>query len=307
MYKYNLFKIFIKIIKKIISLFYSNHYFSLSIFNIKNDMKNRDENFLNYGFLFQGPISKNTNNIINSYRKFFPDSLIVLSTWEDQKIFFDSNKNIEIIQNKYPKNTGIMNFNLQLVSTTEGIKRINQDQMIDKIFKLRTDYVPSIPYNIIDFVNNLEKKFNINDRIWGLDVNTSKNIPYSFSDMFQFSSKEKINEYWLNVPMQNMNINAEEFLKITNNLNDIKKVFEYRPSEIYLLTNYLRIKNIEFDIFDINQYHKILGKYFGILDSNLIGFAFDKYSIIHPNSSYEISKVFTKHQNFFFNDWLNNI
>ena len=300
-----LIKFFFKFLNYILKKrFFKNFSFSLSIFNINeidiySDIIESNE----YGILFQGPIFPNTYNLINLYRKKFPNCSILLSTWKGQKINFNYN-NIEVIYSDIPKLKGIMNFNLQLVSTSNGLKSFEKNQKIKKIFKIRTDYAPLRPTKIIRTVDIFEKKLDVTDRIWGIDINTSKNIPYSFSDIFQFSSKQNLNDYWLTAKPQNHDIDSKSYLRLTDNLNDLKKIFEYQPSEIYLMINYLKSKNININYLSLDDYYKILGKYFGILDANDIGFAFDKYSIVHPQSCENISSIFSKHQNMTFSDWL---
>lgn len=309
MIKKSFHKLLIKIFFKFLNLilkkrFFKNYSFSLSIFNINeidvcSDIIESNE----YGILFQGPIFPNTYNLIQLYRNKFPNCSILLSTWKDQKINFNNN-NIEVIYSEIPKIKGIMNFNLQLVSTSNGLKTFEKKQNIKKIFKIRTDYAPLRPTKIIKTVDIFEKKIDVTNRIWGLDINTSKNIPYSFSDIFQFSSKQNLFDYWLNVKPQKHEIDAKDYLRLTRNLYDLEKIFEYQPSEIYLMINYLNSKNINFNYFNLDDYYKILGKYFGILNANDVGFAFDKYSIVHPQSCENISSIFSKHQIITFSDWL---
>lgn len=102
-----------------------------------------------FAIVLQGPIcTKNdmTLNTILFYKKVYPYAVIIISTWEDEKVEqFEKIKDIVIIRNKKPLHNGIDNVNLQLVSSLTGIKKAKELGCIFSV-KTRTDQRICKPY-----------------------------------------------------------------------------------------------------------------------------------------------------------------
>ena len=112
-------------------------------------------------FIFQGPVINKTEfkKSINSVRKFFPKSKIILSTWKGQN--FDTldvdhlllNDDpgpgpYDSLNNKIRKN----NINRQLISTLNGLKNVKTIYSI----KIRTDLFFTSD-NLLNLLMNIEK------------------------------------------------------------------------------------------------------------------------------------------------------
>ena len=93
--------------------------------NIISTSKNLENEF---AIILQGPIDNEENftlETIRIYKKIFPNARIILSTWENEninQIRLIQKENIDLIQNKIPRNSGTGNINLQLKSTSAGIE-----------------------------------------------------------------------------------------------------------------------------------------------------------------------------------------
>lgn len=82
----------------------------------------------------QGQITQWTREFIDKYLQYeFVDKLVV-STWEDEDFSYDSSR-VNILRNKKPYNPGLGNRNLQIVSSFEGIKRVDTEYCL----KVRSD------------------------------------------------------------------------------------------------------------------------------------------------------------------------
>ena len=78
--------------------------------------------------MLQGPVITThdyTLETIKIYKKIFPKSHIILSTWQDENTEYLKKINSDdciIIQNKKPDFSGSSNINLQIASSNAGIK-----------------------------------------------------------------------------------------------------------------------------------------------------------------------------------------
>lgn len=114
---------------------------------------------MNISFIVQGPIINTeevtTSQVVDSIRHFYPNSEIILSTWENENttgIGYD-----KIVINKDPgcfqRNDGLLiNVNRQIVSTHEGLKVAENNLVV----KLRTD-TKIINNGILEVLNKLKK------------------------------------------------------------------------------------------------------------------------------------------------------
>ncbi len=99
--------------------------------------------------VLQGPICTKDNMTLDTilfYQKVYPYAVIIISTWEDEPVEqFEGIKNIVIIKNKKPLNSGIFNVNLQLVSSLAGVKKAEELGCLFSV-KTRTDQRMCKPY-----------------------------------------------------------------------------------------------------------------------------------------------------------------
>lgn len=156
-------------------------------------------------FVVQGYYDLNiTNVVVESIREFFPDSEIIISTWNG--IFVNDVSVDKVIHNNDPGShfcdfgKTYLNLNRQLVSSRNGILNASRDFII----KIRSDlkFTSSSIINLInrslyEFNNyNLEFKI-LESRVLVADVTSvnprlSKEMPYHICDWFYFGKREDI-------------------------------------------------------------------------------------------------------------------
>ena len=100
----------------------------------------------NITILLQGRVD---SHIYNFYLNEYPNTPIVISTWEDSELDESFiNKNTLLIKNIYPSDRGKANTNLQLISTIAGLNSISTKYTI----KIRGDEKYS---NLIEYIESL--------------------------------------------------------------------------------------------------------------------------------------------------------
>jgi hypothetical protein len=121
---------------------------------------------------------------------------------------------------------------------------------------------------------------------------------YSISDMFMFGHIEDLLKFW-NISLDENRIKIET-IQEPRNMSSWSKL---KVAEVYLSTNFL--KNINHNIsWTIKDYWTILQKYFIVLDSDMIGLEWFKYSFNTKSGTcnqYNLRERFYK-----FSDWINN-
>lgn len=245
------------------------------------------------GIIIQGPIIKEddfTYNTIKLLLENYKNIKIILSTWKnEEKKVVEKIKNlgIDILLNDPPIN-GLENLNLQIVSTYNGIKHFEKEK-INYILKIRTDQ-RIYQNNTIEFFLNLLDIYPVfnsskqTKRIIGIDINTCKYIPFSFSDMLQFGSTEDMEKMW------NVELTTKKFTKTDReSLNpSIKEMQKYKNCEMVLCESFLKKTDFKYE-YSLFSYYKALHERFLVVDSEMIGLYWFKYNSLN-NSPIEIEQ-----------------
>jgi hypothetical protein len=196
--------------------------------------------------VIQGPIIKDedfTLETIKIYKKNFDDTIIILSTWEDEnKDYLEKIKQegIEIVLCKKPEYPGISNINFQITTSIEGL-RLAKEYGVDFALKTRTDQRMYAP-NIKEFLCNIIEEFPVipgymqKMRIVGVSLNTFKYRLYGLSDMNIFGQIDDLLLYW-GVDLDERRFNDKE-ISMAN--CSIKNWAEWRVCEVYLITEFLK-------------------------------------------------------------------
>ncbi len=248
-------------------------------------------------------VLKFTDETINLYLKIFKNSLIIVSVWKDEidNDFYKKFKDkVHIILNEKPNNI-IHNTDLQVISTINAIKyaRIKDCKYI---LKTRTD-CRIYNKNSINHLKNLIKLFPINkhyqnlkSRIISCAVDTRKYRVYGLSDIFLFGE--------LN--------NLETYFNEENYINSLNKYFGTYPcliketaviNEIFLCARFLKKINIKLN-WDLNDWWKICGEIFCIVDPTDLDFFWYKYDWKYEQRFLQDYTSNNK-QALKFSDWLN--
>ncbi len=142
------------------------------------------------GILLQGKISEWTQDIVTEYQKNFPNSEILVSTWEGENT---NDLTCNVVKSKpppMPKNYGCT-VNFQIVGCQEGLKNLKTDI----ILKCRTDQFIHNP-KIFEIFEN----YCSSEKIMVPDIGTYRD-KYRASDLCQIAYKQTMLDYWNNIPL----------------------------------------------------------------------------------------------------------
>ena len=142
------------------------------------------------GILLQGKISEWTQDIVTEYQKNFPNSEILLSTWEGENT---NDLTCNVVKSKPPpmiKNYGDT-VNFQIVGCQEGLKNLKTDI----ILKCRTDQFIHNP-KIFEIFEN----YCSSEKIMVPDIGTYRD-KLRASDLCQIAYRQTMLDYWNNIPL----------------------------------------------------------------------------------------------------------
>jgi hypothetical protein len=212
---------------------------------LKLQISTKQQNDTNKNFklaiVIQGPIivaNCFTYETIKLYKYKYPSAIIILSTWEEYRLEFEKWINLENVFplfNKKPDLFGPSNFNLQLLSTKNGILKA-KELGADYLIKTRTDqrfYASNVDQYLVNLLNLFptNNKFQ-KGRIVGLSLNTFKYRMYGLSDMFTFGHLDDMLLYW-DIPFDNRTFDSNDLLKFNRT---IRSYSNWRICEVYLMT-----------------------------------------------------------------------
>jgi hypothetical protein len=209
---------------------------------------------------------------------------------------------ISLVLSEKPKNRGISNINLQIVSTFNGINyaKINGAKFI---LKTRTDQ-RLYATNIYEYFRNLQSIFPpysnlMNNRIIGISLNTFLYRMYGLSDILMFGQVDDILKFW------SVNLDERD-PDVTNHTSKkretLREYAEWNVAEVYLTTEFLKsIGHIpKWTLDDSLETYR---KYFCVIDKESIDLFWNKYSI----SEYRWLRYqlpFSAFREITFRDWL---
>ena len=182
---------------------------------------------MRFGILLQGRITSWTPSIIEEYKKHFPDSQILVSTWNDENT---EGIECEIVNTDSPELAGRSKSNVifQIIGTNAGLKKMDSDV----IMKCRTDQFIHNPKIFQIFQDNAYP-----EKILVPDIGTYEIIKYRTSDFCQLATKVLLENFWSNIPLYDGS--------------------KYEEAGVYLTKNYiLNIKK------DTSPWKSIVRKYF---------------------------------------------
>lgn len=180
--------------------------------------------FTNLEIIIIGPVRSETEKVLHSYDKLFPESKKTFVTWENEKKI----KNLSNFERLNMKDVGPIN--------EFGIKTIN----IKRQLALSTAYIPKskwvlrgrsdiIPNRILLNELNLRENTNsINKFI--VDGYIKTNTPFFLSDFFIFGLSEEVLKFYRNADNAvNKLLNNRETIETLKNLSsdwEIKKIYK---------------------------------------------------------------------------------
>jgi len=253
-----------------------------------------------FGIIIQGPINNKTefnfiNETIEIYKKIFPNTLIVISTWQNS--YTDNLKNsehIKICKSKLPDKPGLGNINYQIKSTSNAIK-ILKENGIKNILKTRSDCRIMKP-NLKSYFLSLQKTFisdDLNSRIFASNIATCKYRVYGITDILLFGKTEEIEIYFKDEVEEDI-LKKYSFNRIINETAVI--------TEILLCARYLKNKGVKLE-WTLEHWWLCLSKYFGIVDMNSLDLFWYKYDW-NFEQRFTKNYLFKSSRSIEFSEWL---
>lgn len=232
-----------------------------------------------FAVIIQGPIKEKFNflkNTLDIYKKIFKNSIIIISTWdnEDQNLINSlKDQNIFILFNKEPEKSH-NNINHQILSTNTALN-FALSKGVKYSLKTRVDvriYKNNLEAYLISLTKTFPLKDNnfINSRIIVPSLNTFKFRLYSLSDIVMFGETNDLLKYF-NI------ISFKEGLKKFN-LDEKNLLKNSTPvvAEIFLCSRF--INTIENQvIWDLPNWWRVLKDYFCIIDNSSLDLLWHKY------------------------------
>lgn len=280
--------LFIRNILERIELLFG-YFFIFKLRSIKSDRilagySTYDEAGEEFAIVMQGPVIREaqfTLDTLKLYRKVYPGIKIILSTWNstDKAILEEVSKlNIQVVTSELPDFSGDSNINYQLRSTVAGLRNLDGNK-VKYVLKTRTDQRIYSPADYLQFMAGVLETFPVSSellkkRLVVCNLNMFRYRKYSVSDMFMFGTLPDMKLYW-DIPFQ------KEVQVYDRN----KEFYENALAEGQLVSCFF--KNIGY-VPDKTQEdsQRFLGRYFYIIDKNVIDLFWYKY-----NHSYERSRM----------------
>ncbi|MDC3030192.1 WavE lipopolysaccharide synthesis family protein [Candidatus Pelagibacter sp.] len=255
--------------------------------------------------IIQGPIQEKFNFLKNTlaiYKKIFKNSIIIISTWDNENIKLINSlkeEGIHVLFNKEPKNS-LKNIDHQIQSTnialnfalelgakyslkTRADVRLNKNNLETFLISL----IQTFPVHENDFVKS---------RIIVPSLITFKFRIYSLSDIVMFAETEDLIKYF---DKESFEVGLKKFDLSKNNLlkNETPIV-----AEIFLCSRF--INKLEGKIsWELKDWWGVLKKYFCIIDNSSLDLFWNKYDL-----EYEYRYLRTYSDKFAravdFQDWL---
>lgn len=158
--------------------------------------------------VLQGPLVRDNNftlETVKLYKKIFPQTFIIVSTWEDEKIedvALLKKEGAGVILNRKPSYPAPYNLNRQITSAQSGIQRA-QEMGAEYVIKSRTDhrvYAPNTKKFLINLIHTFPLTHNYPLQKQRLATTcyggTFKYRLYNVSDIFMFGCIEDMLLYW---------------------------------------------------------------------------------------------------------------
>ncbi len=270
-------------------------------FNLESTCKINEK----IAIIIQGPVQDKFNFLKNTlaiYKKIFKNSIIIISTWDNEKkdlINTLKNENIHIIFNKEPKSS-LRNIDHQIHSTNTAL---NFALELGAKYSLKTRADIRLNKNNLEtFLISLVQSFPVhkNDliksRIIVPSLITFKFRIYSLSDIVMFGETEDLIKYFdiesFKDSLKKFNLSEDNLLK-----NETPVV-----AEIFLCSRF--IYRLEGKVcWELESWWEVLKKYFCIIDNSSLDLFWNKYDM-----EYEYRYLRTYSNKFAraidFQDWL---
>lgn len=200
-----------------------------------NSEKNSNSDYVNFlsnlTFVIQGQVNENVSKVIDGIKINFPNSKIVVSTWENsvtpkiEKVRFIFNKDPGsfVYDSKYKKK---LNYERQRISSLSGISACETEY----VAKIRSDMIFYDNYAIkryYQFINKNNSKNSIfSDKIGVINFTTIRSFssklssPYHFCDWMFIGKKDDVINFFI-----------KPWIKENKNINYVKPNIDLYPND----------------------------------------------------------------------------
>lgn len=169
--------------------------------NLKPLLYRGSRGYQHTGILIQGSVPENDIELLElakSYRNLYPDVQIVVSTWQLSQKLTDLlyQAGVTIVSSTDSIYSGTGNVNLQIHTTRTGLTGFKNH--IEFVLKTRTD-MQVYDYKSLDFLISTFERHGYHEGVARIIVpsfNTMKYRCYSASDQLQFSTKDRLMDFW---------------------------------------------------------------------------------------------------------------
>jgi hypothetical protein len=253
--------------------------------------------------LLQGPIARHkdfTYETVKLYNKIFPNIDIILSTWSDENeniLQAIADLKVIIIKNKKPNYFGISNINLQIISTSAGVKYA-YDNKYDYVLKTRTDcriHAPDFFIHAFDLLGSYPLKEDIKlkqkERLLSISEG-NKYALFAAPDKNMFGRTADMLNYWT-PPL--------DLRKECPGLN-LKSTAEFGIAESYFFKKYFEKIGLNID-YSLKWYWKKLAEHFIVMDWHSADIYWCKYNRFRELKATHYYGP-TSFDSFGFKDWL---
>ena len=245
-------------------------------FNLESTCKINEK----IAIIIQGPIQEKflfLRNTLDIYKKIFKNSIIIISTWENEdKNLINSlqDENIFVLFNNEPQNQTPFNVDHQIISTNKALK-FAQEKGIKYSLKTRADiriHKNNLETFLISLIKTFPVKKNnlINSRIIVPSLITFRYRLYSLSDIVLFGETTDLLKYFKNESFR-------DGLKILG-LDEKNLIKNFTPvvAEIFLCSRL--IQNINGQVlWNLEDWWNSLKNYFCIIDNSALDLFWYKY------------------------------
>ena len=215
--------------------------------------------FKKTGIVIQGPIVPMiTVKMCKRYKALYPETTIVLSTWQNQNsndLASIREMGIHVLENVIPEHAGPTNVNLQIKSTISGINYC-KSLKCEYVLKNRSDVLLSADAfleNLHTLISTFSKNSN---KIVIPSYNSFLFRLYSPTDQIQFGKINDLEEFWSSPTVE-------------------KDTKDFRFAESYLLRGYLAQSNRETKD-TITDSLLVLRDHFIVADNESLGLVLNK-------------------------------
>lgn len=293
-------------------------------------MEGENEFDAQIGIVMQGPLFLQdhfTLETVRIYGKLFPSAKVIISTWKDQDkqelALLEKEPNCLIVFNDKPEEPGVLNSNMQRVSTVNGI-RYAKEIGCKYVLKTRGDW-RIYSKGALRFMIHLLDEFPCNctvfeqkKRLIAADIATEETsimfYPFWVTDLLMFGDVDDMEDYWNSDVTYKSEFNKQYVDKIIREEKYTwkKRIEEELLNEARIPMNYIRRKTGALPNISVKEYWDFLKNYCVIVPKSLLDAFWFKYTDRRVNESADWGTCFFNDSderlltyNFDFVSWMN--